>query len=651
MQRSGRQARRAAVLHGLHRDLVRLAALLVGEPDLAPHVVASARVRGRSPEALPARARLAVLRTARRTASPWTRRDPLAAVPPAAREVLALRATTDLSVPAVAHLLDVPVGAVLAREEQGLAAAGYADLPALRAVLESWLAQVPLAAAGEQPAAPRVRSGLAAAALAVVAVLALVLPDAVPGPAAVPQAVRQQVAPRPARPSPGCATGDDLCLATPSPSPRAASPVAWWPFADDRAAADWAVEDGGRSWAADPVEVARRAAGLLRLRGVRVRAVGGGLVALRADGVPAATVRLVRLGRGARRPWSVVSVRSPGLVLTDPGPLAPATPVTGTGSGALRLLAPDGAVLAAAPALGAPLPWARPWTAAAVVAQGPAGLALQAVRRAGDRDPGVPAPGTAFLTATGGSVRLHDALSGEQLLQVSGPTAGARDSDPGRGGRDGVVFVRTEADGCTTTVLRAALDRGAGGTTVQRAALRRRLPRLSPSAQWLGWVEQPCGGGPGALVLRGPDARVRRVPVAAQDVDGLDVRDDGGAVVQLRSPDRAVVLAPGATALPAPLPVRAGCRATAAAAAGDAVLVWERCGPTATPVLLRGAARTVLGRPGRPVATSAVVVAPDGPLVLARTADGAVARLVAGRLVDVLAPCLRAPGCATSADW
>ncbi|MCW2777624.1 MAG: hypothetical protein JWN17_1349, partial [Frankiales bacterium] len=370
-----RRTPRAALLSPHRRALTELAALLVGEPDLAAGVVAgAARGRSRTPEALLAAARRSVLRTARRTASPWTRCDPLAAVPRPEREVLALRATTELSLPAVAHLLDLPLTTAVTREAQGLAVVGCPDAEALRELLRPWLAQVPLEPA-VVPAVRRsggLRSGLAVAGLAVVAVLAVVVPDAVPAPAVRP-AVQAEVAPRPARPVPGCRTGDDLCAPTPGPRPQAVAPLAFWPFATDRQAADWAVDDGGRPWAADPVEVARRlGTDLLGLRGVRVRAVGGGVVTLRADGVPGATVRLVRLGRGARRPWSVTQVVSPGLVLADPGPLAPTTPVTGTGTAALRLLAPDGAVLGRAPALGGPLPWRRVWSSAAVVAVGPA---------------------------------------------------------------------------------------------------------------------------------------------------------------------------------------------------------------------------------------------------------------------------------------
>ncbi len=253
--------------------------------------------------------------------------------------------------------------------------------------------------------------------------------------------------------------------------------------------------------------------------------------------------------------------------------------------------------------------------------------------------------------SSNGSVRLHDALTGEVVLQVSTPSGGARDSDPARGGRDAVVYVRTEADGCTTSVLRAALDRGAGGTTVERAPLVRRLPRLSPSGQWLGWVEAACDGGPGTLLLRGPDARVRRIPLGTRAVSRLDVRDDGSAVLQLRGPDRVVDLPAGATALVPALPVPAGCTGTAAAAAPLAALVWERCGATATPVLHARGSRQVLGPAGPPVLESAVVEAPDGLLVLARTGAGAVVRLVGGRQVTVVDPCLRAPGCVTTLDW
>lgn len=681
MDRAGREELLAAQA----RPLAELACALLGDGMQAAQVVRTAcdplrrrRPGRRSPDGLREAALRAVLRAARRSRGPWVRTDPLAPVPGSAREVLALRATVGLPLPAVAHLLDLPLGVVAAREAEGLRAAGCADLDALRTALRPWLDAEAVGEAGGEaagqapaparaPSRPRTLAGLVA--VAVLAAGGVLLVDAAPvaGPAA--RAVRvdaPEPEPLPARPDPG-ATGcadprlEALCE-RPSPPPslpgvalRGDTP--FWPFTGDREAADWAAGQASRPWAADPVQVAQRLVDdLLALRGVRARGVGGGLVALQSGGREVGRVRLVRLGRGDTRPWSVVAVESPAVALDDVGELAPGAPARGTAGGPVdvRLLTPQGRELARAPALDRPLRWAPGWSVAALVAvrRDGTGLALRPVRRAGAVDPGVPAPGATFVGLVDGAVRLLDALDGRALLQVSDPEAGARDSDPSRGGRDAVVFVRTEADGCTSTVLRAALDRGAGGTTVERARLVRRLPRLSPSAQWLGWVEAPCTGGAGTLLLRGPDGRVRRLPLGTLAVSRLDVRDDGSAVLQLRGPDRVLDLPPGATALGAPLVPRPGCRDTAASATAAAALVWERCGDTARPVLVgRDGVRVPAGEPGPPVLESAVVEAPDGPLLLARTTTGAVVRSVGGRLVPVLPPCLRRPGCVTALDW
>ena len=664
------------------RDLEPLAAMLLGDPAQAGAVVSDVRVRlggrgwgrPRTAEGLRDAAVRAVLRAARRQRSPWRRDDPLARPTGPLREVLALRLTVGGPPPAVAHLLDLPVGTVVSREADGLRQAGVPDLAALRTQVTAWQQAHPAPVAGPTtPAAgapARTVVGLLAAAAvagaAVLLVAAMPAPDRSPVPTRPEPPEVRPLPPLPRATTKGCADprAEALCARPPTSRPLPAAEGAdvrqglpFWPFATDRAAADWAADPSALPWAGDAGQVAQHLVDdLLAVPRVRARVIGGGLVSLVGGSGEVGRVRLVRLGRGALRPWSVVGVESAAVALEPVASLSPGTPVRGSAGGPVdvRLLTPAGRELGRAAGLGLPLRGAADWSVAAVVARrrDGSGLALQPVRRSGSVDPGLPAPGATFVSLVDGTVRLHDALDGTMLLQVSSPEGAARDSDPSRGGRDAVVFVRTEADGCTSSVLRAALDRGAGGTTVQPAPLVRRLPRLSASAQWLGWVEAPCTGGDATLVLRGPDARVRRLPLGDLAVSRLEVRDDGGAVVQLRGPDRVLVLPAAATALPAPLAPPAGCRDTAASAAADAVLVWERCGSTARPVLVsRDGTRSPLGPPGPPILESAVVASGDGPLVLARTATGAVVRLVAGRLVPVLPACRAAPGCVTSLDW
>lgn len=683
-----RRAERARLLAGCRRELTDLAAALGGDPLLARELVE--RVLGRAwpsrgdADRVLLRLRRAVVRAGRRVRSPWTRDDPLGAAVAVDREVLALRVVCGLPLAAVAHLLDLPVGRAGARETSGLAATGCADLDDLREQVRVWLDDAP----PDPGPPPRPRAAVQAVGLAGVAVLgvvAVLLVAAVPLrppddvrevhvrlPGVVLPARLPARTPAPAPTGTACPLGSDALCELDRPAtgvlpsaegvdPRSGTP--FWPFTTEREATDWAVDAGSRSWALDPVQVAvRLARDLLRLPGVDGRLLGGGQVALERGGQPLGTVRLVRLGRGADRPWSVVGVTSAQVQLLGPRSVWPGAPSEGRAEGPVlvRLVTTSGTTLGRAP-LGHPLPWrSSAWSVGALVALGPdgQGLALQPVRRVGAVDPGVPAPGSTFVSVADGRVQLQDALSGAVLLPLSSPPPATYDHDPSRGGRDGVVFVRDEPDSCTTTVLRAALDGGPTGVLVPRRRLARRLPRLSPAGHVLGWVEAPCGRGPATLALRGPDGRERRLALGGLAVDGLDVRDDGSAVLQAARPARVLLLPPGArslsAALPA-LPAPRGCAYPAAAAVPDgATVLWRRCAGVlgAVAVLRRpdGAVRE-LGRSPRDVVSTSVVQAPDGPLVLARTDTGAVARLVAGRLVDVQGPCRDTSGCPSEADW
>ena len=243
-------------------------------------------------------------------------------------------------------------------------------------------------------------------------------------------------------------------------------------------------------------------------------------------------------------------------------------------------------------------------------------------------------PGTLLVAVQDGHVVVADAGTGQVVHQLSRPDPGDVDLDPARGATDGVVWVRTRPDGCTSAILRIGLSHGASGVTVDAKPRHRRLPVLSDGGRVLAWVEGECSAGaPASVVVRGPDARFLTVAATTEQVTALDVRDDGAALVGLAA--RSYLLPPGATEVAAGIPLRgsAGCAVVAPAWDGAVATAWQQCSDRSR--LTRFDAR------GRAVSTGARTrdrirrTAVAGGFVLVVRADGTPARVTGGAVVPV----------------
>jgi hypothetical protein len=477
-----------------------------------------------------------------------------------------------------------------------------------------------------------------------------------------PPAVHASAQPSPT--STACSGG--LC-SEPRPSPSlpltgvttSGDGIPVWPFTSDAQAADWVAAPGDRTWAADPVQVAQHLLDdVLALPGTAVGTAGGGdvvRVVVRAGGRPVSTVQLEQVGRGPNGPWAVTGASAEDVGITTPdaggsveSPLTVTGRVTGVDESVhVQLLAGSTQLADGHAPAGAEQPWSQllrwsstTWSTGAVVASTYDGkgdlhaLALTPVRRGGAGSPGVPAAGSTLLAVQDGHIVLADALTGKRLRQLSYPGDGDVDSDPGRGGTDGVVWVRTRGDGCTSSVIRIGLAHGPAGVTVEAKPRHRRLPALSAGGSRLAWVEGDCT--PGAvesLVVRGPDARFVTVLEVPGHVTAIDVRDDGTALVGLS--DAAYVVPPGSTSFTAArrLTAAAGCTVSAPAWDDAVATAWQRCSD--------GSRLTRFAGDGRAVSTSPAVADPvsrmsvaDGFVLVVR-GDGTPARFSEGRLTAV----------------
>ena len=472
----------------------------------------------------------------------------------------------------------------------------------------------------------------------------------------------------PVEPSPsGTACSGGLC---PEPKPSPSLPttgvttsgngVPVWPFTTDAQAADWLADPGARGWARDPVQVVQHLVDdFLKLPGgTAVGTAGGGdvqRVVVKIGGRPVSTVQVEQVGRTTSGPWSVTGAASEDVGITAPEADAAVTsPLTVTGrvtgvdeSVRVQLLASSGTELAGgyAPA-GAEEPWSLPlrwtssaWSVGAVVASTANGngdlraFGLTPVRRGGAAAPGVPAAGSTLLAIDAGRVVVVDAVTGVRLRQLSYPPPDFADSDPARGGDDGVVWVRTSGNGCTSSIIRAGLARGPAGITVDAEDRARRLPSLSEGGRSLAWVERPCQEGTAeTVVVRGPDARLSTIVQAPEPVAGIDVRDDGTVLLGLAN---AVFVVPEGTSSLAgatQLVARPGCTVRAPAWDGDVPTAWERCddGQRLTRYDEKGAAVSASG----PIRSESDVLRSyvAGGSVLVVLADGPPFRFSEGRL-------------------
>jgi hypothetical protein len=463
----------------------------------------------------------------------------------------------------------------------------------------------------------------------------------------------------------GCAGG--LCE-EPIPSPSisttgvttSASGIPLWPFTTDAQAADWESRTDKQPWGSDPVQVTQHLMDdYLKLPGQAMpRADDNADVAVvdvSAGGRTVSQVRLVRVGRDAKGPWTVVSATSTVLTVTQPNDgddVSSPINIAGTvkdvdQSVHLRLM--DGIVLGEGfqPA-GMDLPWthslawkASDWSVAALVANTFNGkgdlsaVTITAVRRAGASTPGLPAAGAVFVATAQGHIVTVDALTGKQLRQLSFPTGGAVDSSPDRGGEDGVVWVRTQADSCTSSIIRAGLVRGPAGVTVDAKPIGRSLPALSTGGRSLAWVEQPCGGGAKTIVVRGPDARFSTTATTTENITDIDVRDDGWVVVQAGG--RGWLLPPGSTTLTGAktLVPPAGCVVEAPAWDGNDVIAWQGCpGGWALARWSQQGGAVPLGRL-EPGMSAPLHTAVDIGEILVAMAGNRVGRVSGGRVVDI----------------
>ena len=424
-------------------------------------------------------------------------------------------------------------------------------------------------------------------------------------PPPTPTATSARTAPAVLPPTGACTGG--LCV-EPAPAPPAAATVTSsgggtpiWPFSTDAQAADWQARHANFPWAGDPVKVGQHLlTDYLHLpnRLVASRVAGGraNLVQLvvSAAGRPISVLRVEQVGPLPGAPWAVTGASAEDLSVTFPQPgEAVSTPLTVTGrvtgydeSVHLQLRTSAGGLLANgyAPA-GADQPWSHQlrWSGdwdrgalSAVTLDGKGDLHAVVLTPVGNDvvRAQVPAPGTTLVGIRSGHVLLADALTGQTLRQLSYPPAGRIDSEPARGGADGVVWVRSGDGGCPSAILRTGLARGAASVAVASADRRRSLPALSRDGRSLAWLDTRCGR-PGPLTLRVLGHR-SGVEVPGT-VTSLTVRDDGAVLASRR--DGGYLVPAGATSWRqaqrlAPEP---GCTVTAAAWDGADPVAWERC--------------------------------------------------------------------------
>jgi hypothetical protein len=133
------------------------------------------------------------------------------------------------------------------------------------------------------------------------------------------------------------------------------------------------------------------------------------------------------------------------------------------------------------------------------------------------------------------------------------------------------------------------LDNGKPSTVASSTSVRYGWPVLSPSADWLAWVETPCsGGGAGEVVITVGGTEARRIAVPSGSVATLhDITDDGTLLLttndaQASGPGTIGILPADATTLNGrvlPLHAASGCNlASGAAFDGGEPAAFESCG-------------------------------------------------------------------------
>jgi hypothetical protein len=398
---------------------------------------------------------------------------------------------------------------------------------------------------------------------------------------------------------------------TPTPNGVAPQPAdswdgpAYWPFAS---AGDLEnVADPVPSWMQDGLEVGQRLVrDVLDLQGVTVSqtCVSCEALQLKVGSDDVGTVNLGHYTVHGKRVFTVVSIDGTDLTISSPKAgtaISSPTKVTGRIQGVdenvrLKLVAKDGGVVSqgAAPA-GSAVPWsanlswtARDWETGAILATtGNARdgainrVTLTPVSRSGATTT------SSFAALVDGHVSLFDSTTGALVRQLTYPPAGKSDTGP-TWSAGTLAWVRiSAASACVNALDR--LDNGTASTVASSTSVRYSSLVLSPSADWLAWVETPCNGGDGGeLVITVNGTEARRIAVPTGSVVALyDVTDEG--TLLLSTNDRAAsgpgvigILPADATTLDnkvLPLQAASGCNlASGAAFEGSEPVAFESCG-------------------------------------------------------------------------
>jgi hypothetical protein len=405
---------------------------------------------------------------------------------------------------------------------------------------------------------------------------------------------------------------------TPSPTPGGVTPQpsdswqgpAYWPFASADDLVN--VADPVPAWLEDGLQVGQRLVrDVLQLQGVTVSqtCVSCETLELTVAGSHVGTVNLGHYTVRGTRVFTVVRINDTDLEISSPTAgtaISSPTRVTGRIQGVdenvrLRLVAKDGGVVSqgTTPA-GSAVPWtanlswtARDWDTGAILAttgnmrDGAINrVALEPVRRSNATTT------STFAALVDGHVALFDSTTGRQVRQLTYPPAGKADN-AATWSVGTLAWVRTATD----RECHNELDRLDGSATTTNAttvatstSVMYGTPVLSPSADWLAWVEVPCGS-PGrapqvVITVQGTEARRITAPTGSA-VLLHDITDDGTLLLstndaQPSGPGTVGILSADATTLDGrtvPLHPASGCTlASGAAFDGSAPVAFESCG-------------------------------------------------------------------------
>jgi hypothetical protein len=354
-----------------------------------------------------------------------------------------------------------------------------------------------------------------------------------------------------------------VAVPTTSPTPNGVAPQpsdswqgpAYWPFASADDLDN--VADPVPAWLQEGLQVGQRLVrDVLELPDVTVSqtCVSCEVLQLKVGSEDVGTINLGHYTVHGTRVFTVVSIDGTDLKISSPAAgtaVSSPTRVTGRIQGVdenvrLKLVAKDGGVLSqgAAPA-GSAAPWstnlswsARDWSTGAVLAttgnfrDGAINrVALTPVKRS------TATTTSSFAALVDGHISLFSSSTGDLVRQLTYPPTGRADTQP-TWSAGTLAWVRVSAaSACVYDLNR--LDNGTASTVASSTKVRYSTPVLSPSADWLAWVETPCNGGDGGevvITVGGTEARRMAVPTGST-VTLQDVTDDG--TLLLTTNDRA----------------------------------------------------------------------------------------------------------------